>query len=68
MYSLVLVEWIPSAVLDELHDECVQVELLVERAEEMGANIRRLRFPDRGTPLGKLIDMYLKVRSCALSL
>ncbi|MCJ1250915.1 Thymidylate kinase [Trapelia coarctata] len=37
-----------------------QCELLCRSLEKEGHRIKRMRFPDRATPSGKLIDAYLK--------
>ncbi|OXV11808.1 hypothetical protein Egran_00434 [Elaphomyces granulatus] len=40
-----------------------QCEILARRLQEMGHQVRYVRFPDRSTPIGKLIDNYLRGQS-----
>ncbi|KHN98399.1 Thymidylate kinase [Metarhizium album ARSEF 1941] len=37
-----------------------QVKLLEQRFVEQGSRVRAVRFPDRTTPIGQMIDAYLK--------
>ncbi|CAK7270224.1 Thymidylate kinase [Sporothrix epigloea] len=37
-----------------------QVQILAEKLKEQGRKVEVLRFPDRTTPIGKMIDAYLK--------
>ncbi|TLS31271.1 hypothetical protein PpBr36_03202 [Pyricularia pennisetigena] len=37
-----------------------QVQLLEKRLLELGRNVKVMRFPDRTTPIGQMIDGYLK--------
>ncbi|RPD64038.1 thymidylate kinase [Lentinus tigrinus ALCF2SS1-7] len=40
-----------------------QVSLLDERLKAAGVSVRLIKFPDRTTPIGKLIDSYLQSQS-----
>ncbi|KAH0562678.1 hypothetical protein GP486_002650 [Trichoglossum hirsutum] len=40
-----------------------QCARLVENLQKQGRNVLHLRFPDRSTPIGKMIDSYLKGES-----
>ncbi|KAK4209964.1 thymidylate kinase [Rhypophila decipiens] len=40
-----------------------QVKLLEQRFVEMGKKVKVMRFPDRTTPIGQMIDSYLKSQS-----
>ncbi|KAL2148439.1 hypothetical protein VTH82DRAFT_2359, partial [Thermothelomyces myriococcoides] len=37
-----------------------QVKLLEQRFVELGRKVKVMRFPDRTTPIGRMIDSYLK--------
>ena len=52
--SLIVVEGLDRA------GKSTQLELLVKNLQRDGHNVKRMRFPDRTTPIGQSIDSYLR--------
>ncbi|KAI9822623.1 MAG: Thymidylate kinase [Pycnora praestabilis] len=52
--TLVVVEGLDKA------GKSTQCAKLVENLQQEGSNVRHIRFPDRTTPIGKMIDTYLR--------